>query len=142
MQLQLSDRQDAVACRPGDVRAALQAALDAEGADADLSVALVDDSQMRELNRRFLDRDEVTDVLAFPYSLEPGMVQGEIVANAELAAREAAGRPHRPIDELMLYLVHGLLHLLDYDDHTPQQRERMREREQQALRAAGYEAEF
>jgi probable rRNA maturation factor len=92
---------------------------------------------MSELNRRFLRRRGVTDVLAFPYETEGEVLSGEIVVNAEQAVREAAERAHSATDELMLYLVHGLLHLLGYEDQTPAGARRMRRREKAILEAAG-----
>ena len=100
-------------------------------------MALVGDAEMAVLNERFLGSDAVTDVLAFPYESEGKFINGEIVANAELAVRESAARPHGAADELMLYVVHGLLHLLGYDDDSPEATQRMRRREQDILRAAG-----
>ncbi len=120
----------------------LETALRMEGRDAELSVALVGDEEMTALNGRFLGRAEVTDVLAFPYSAEGEPLAGEVVVNAELAAREAAGRGHGAREELLLYLVHGLLHLLGYDDHSAPDRRRMRRREAEVLAAAGRKVEF
>jgi probable rRNA maturation factor len=97
---------------------------------------------MAALHQRFLGRRKVTDVLAFPYEATSALVSGEIVVNAELAVREAARRPHSAQDEVLLYVVHGLLHLLGYDDHKAADRRRMREREQAVLKAAGYEVRF
>lgn len=142
MVIEITDRQDVLKCPPQAVRRVLSEALRLEGRDAELSVALVGDGEMMELNSRYLGRAETTDVLAFPYGEDGDHIAGEIVVNAELAAREAAGRSHSAQDELMLYLVHGLLHLLGYDDHDPQATRRMRAREQAALKAAGRHAEF
>ena len=142
MQVEINNRQKAVECPARDVRQVLRLALTMEGRDAELSVALVGDGEIAALNERFLGRREVTDVLAFPYSGEGEALCGEIVVNAELAAREAAGRAHSAQDELMLYLVHGLLHLLGYDDHTAADARRMHRREGEVLAAAGRAVEF
>jgi probable rRNA maturation factor len=141
MRIEIANRQRSVQCPPKVVRKVLREALKLEGRDAELSVALVGDAEMTDLNRRFLGRDKVTDVLAFPYEDRGDAVVGEIVANAELAAREAAQRAHSAQDELMLYVVHGLLHLLGYDDHRLADRRRMREREQVILDSAGHAVE-
>jgi probable rRNA maturation factor len=142
VQVEISNRQKTVRCPVREIRRVLQLALGTEGRDAELSVALVGDHEMADLNARFLGRGEVTDVLAFPYSAEGGPLAGEIVVNAELAAREAAGRAHSAPDELLLYIVHGLLHLLGYDDHKAPDRRRMRRREAEVLEAAGRKVEF
>ena len=61
MRLEVSNRQTALKCRSADVRGILKRVLRAEGKDAQLSVALVDDQQMRRLNARFLGKDSTTD---------------------------------------------------------------------------------
>ena len=137
MQVEVCNRQSALECPAEAVREVIRLALEKEGRDAELSVALVGDAEMAVLNERFLGSDAVTDVLAFPYESEGKFINGEIVANAELAVRESASRPHGAADELMLYVVHGLLHLLGYDDDSPEATQRMRRREQDILRAAG-----
>ena len=137
MRIEVSSMQSAVACDMAAIRAIVRLALDAEGRDGEVDVALVCDGEMVELNRRYLGREGATDVLAFPYDDAEGLVCGEVVANAERAAREAEGRSHAAEDELLLYVVHGVLHLLGYDDLQPSDAERMRSREQEVLRAAG-----
>lgn len=108
-----------------------------------LSVAVVDDARIRQLNRRFCGRDEVTDVLSFPLSDDAGgPLSGEIVVSAEQAVAVACGRGADPVGELLLYTVHGALHLLGYDDHSPADTERMRAREQEVLSALGYPDAF
>jgi probable rRNA maturation factor len=102
-----------------------------------LSIALVDDRAIRRLHRDHLGLDSATDVLAFPLEGAPGGALGEVVASAETARREAAARGLAPADELLLYVVHGVLHLLGFDDHAPADRRRMRAAERKALRAAG-----
>jgi probable rRNA maturation factor len=102
-----------------------------------LSVALVDDRAIRRLHRDHMGLDSATDVLAFPLEGSPGGLLGEVVASAETARREAAARGVAPADELLLYVVHGVLHLLGFDDHAPSSRRRMRAAERRALRAAG-----
>jgi probable rRNA maturation factor len=151
VRVEINSRQRAVRLPAREVRRVLELALRLEGRDGELSVALVGDEEMTALNGRFLGMARVTDVLAFPYSAESGasdcsaagdVLAGEIVVNAELAAREAAGRSHGPQDELLLYLVHGLLHLLGYDDHKAVDRRRMRQREAEVLAAAERKAQF
>jgi probable rRNA maturation factor len=106
-----------------------------------LSLAIVDEEEMTELNRRFLGRREPTDVLSFPMrdEDESGMF-GEVVVCADVAAREAGRRRLAYDTELALYALHGLLHLLGYDDRTAPQRERMGKRENEILAAFGLAA--
>jgi len=106
-----------------------------------LSLAVVDEEEMTELNRRFLGRAEPTDVLSFPMQDEDesGMF-GEVVVCADVAAREAGRRRIAYDAELALYALHGLLHLIGYDDRTTAQRESIRKRENEILAAFGLTA--
>ncbi len=108
---------------------------------ASVGIAVVGDQQMRGLNRRFTGRRTATDCLSFDLSdgQRPGAERVfEIVVNAERAIREAAARGHRPQAELALYVSHGLLHQLGFDDLTPVQARRMHRMEDEILQGLGY----
>jgi probable rRNA maturation factor len=120
-------------CPRGALRRALSHTLRAERKRMDLSVAVVEARQMRALNRRHLGEEGVTDVLSF--SLGP---VGEIVLCACLAREEALWQGHPYRSELVLYAVHGLLHLLGYDDTTPPLSARMRRRQERILKDLGH----
>lgn len=116
---------------------------------ARVSVAVVDDAAIRQLNERHLDHDEATDVLAFdlrgetPQSVgSPSqvLVDGDIVVSVETARREADRRGHDVCAELALYAVHGTLHLLGHDDGDAERAARMHEIEDEILTALGYGA--
>mgnify|MGYP002639207539 CR=1 FL=1 len=84
-----------------------------------------------ELHARFLDDPSPTDVMAFPYGDED--LFGEILVNLDMAA-EQAGERHLPIQgEVELYVVHGALHLLGFDDHDDDTRAAMRTAESRVL---------
>jgi probable rRNA maturation factor len=106
--------------------------------EAEISLAFVDDPTIHQLNKRYLDHDEPTDVLSFPLS-DAGArkLQGELVIGAEVARAQAAERGHDERAELTLYVIHGLLHLCGYDDHETAVRQRMRQRERHYLRLLG-----
>lgn len=89
--------------------------LRAERADAnsEVSVALVDNEVMRDLNRRFRSLDEPTDVLAFELGSE-GELSGEVVIAPAVALEQAQEAQIPVTDEIEELLVHGLLHLLGY----------------------------
>ena len=104
-----------------------------------MSVLLTGDDMIRDLNRRYRGADAATDVLAFPQEEGEGasaeslpqageMLLGDVVISVEAAARQAAEQGHSLDRELGLLLVHGILHLLGWDDSTPRQRRRMMER--------------
>lgn len=103
---------------------------------AEISLAIVDDATIHQVNREHLQHDYPTDVISFRlddsdsdenFSIpvkSPGF-EGEIVISAETAARRAGEFDWSPGEEVVLYLVHGLLHLAGYDDRTPDDRRRM-----------------
>ncbi len=101
---------------------------------AKVSVALVDDKTMAGLNRRYLGRRGPTDVLAFPFDQGPaGKDLGEIVISVETARKVARRRKKSIKQEIYLYAVHGLLHLLGFDHKTPREAKEMRKKEIEAL---------
>lgn len=104
-----------------------------------VSLAVVDDPSIHDINRKFLDHDEPTDVISFALEEEPGYLEGEIVASADTARRTAAELGIAPADELLLYVIHGSLHLVGYDDLTPEPRTAMRAAERKYLAEFGLE---
>ena len=101
------------------------------GKRKNLSVAFVDNAEMRRINRQFLGHDYATDVLAFKLDDD---VFGEIVISTGVATREARRRKITVREELLRYLAHGILHLLGYDDGAPRARTRMWARQEMELR--------
>jgi probable rRNA maturation factor len=85
----------------------------------EISIAVVDDRSIHELNRQFLDHDYPTDVLSFPLVAAGNHLEGEIVVSVDTAAREAAEVGWSTEDELLLYVVHGALHLAGFADKDP-----------------------
>ena len=106
--------------------------------DAEISLAFVDNPTIHQLNKRYLNHDEPTDVLSFPLS-EPGAkrLAGELVIGAEVAQAQAQQRGHDVQAELALYVIHGLLHLCGYDDKTDDAAAEMRQRERHYLGESG-----
>ena len=131
----LTNRQTALPIDEAALTEQIERLVAAAGWKGELSVAIVDDAQIREINRHFLDHDYATDVLAFPLDDE----EGEIVLSAERALAEAAERGVEPLAELMLYVVHGLLHLMGYDDHAPESAGKMHRGSLRLLRDLGFE---
>ena len=106
---------------------------------AELSLALVDDREIQKLNARYRDKNEPTDVLAFPTgeALLPGMqVLGDVVISVE-KAEEQARRARKTLDqEMEKLLIHGILHLLGYDHERSRREARvMRRMEKKVSRA-------
>ena len=86
----------------------------------ELSLAIVGDRRMAELHERFMNVAGPTDVLTFPLDVDPRgrPLSGEVVVCLPEARRQAKRR-NVPVErELLLYALHGLLHLCGYDDRT------------------------
>ena len=92
---------------------------------------------MRRLNREYHGVDATTDVLAFPLE-GPSGPSGEIVVCAACAVRRARSRGLSPVTELLLYVVHGTLHLLGERDSCREGASRMRYLERAALGNVGH----
>jgi probable rRNA maturation factor len=96
-------------------------ALELEEEITDVSVAIVDDETMKNLNRKFRHTNRTTDVLTFPADdsyADPrknGKPLGDIVISIDQARRQAAGEKHSLSTEVRYLLVHGVLHALGYD---------------------------
>jgi probable rRNA maturation factor len=129
-----------------NLRTAVIATLHSEGVNyAEISVAIVSSTRMRQLNAQYLQHDYDTDVLSFCLETEEdlGFLLGQLIVSLDFAQRQcdALGQATRAVvplvHELALYLVHGSLHLVGYDDHEPEQREEMRRRERLILGPLG-----
>jgi probable rRNA maturation factor len=137
--ISIASPQEAVPIDRRRVREIVRAVLDGEGrADAEISLAFVGNPTIHQLNLRYLQHDEPTDVLSFPMS-DPSAkrLSGELVIGAEVAKAQAEERGHDVQAELALYVIHGLLHLCGYGDKSPQEEKEMRRRERQYLGQLG-----
>lgn len=104
---------------------------------AEISIAVVDDSEIHQLNQQYLEHDYPTDVLSFLLSEEEELLEGEIILSADTAAREAAEYGWPTSHEMCLYVIHGVLHLVGYDDGTRAERDAMQAREDRYLSELG-----
>lgn len=114
---------------------AARAVLEGEGVRAaKVVLAFVDNPHIHRLNKQFLDHDEPTDVLTFPYTdAKSKKLEGEVVIGYEIAEEYARDRGHKVELELLLYVIHGCLHLCGYDDTSDQTAAEMRKRERHYL---------
>lgn len=139
LKVHVTNRQRAVKVTAARLReAAIQAARCAGSPAGAVSVVAVGDRAMRALNRRFTGVDDTTDVLAFDLrggsAGDAHAVAGEVVVNAALAASRAARRRREAEHELLLYVVHGMLHLAGYGDKTAAEARAMRKAERAVMR--------
>jgi probable rRNA maturation factor len=103
-------------------------------AQAELSVLLVDEAAMEQLNRQWMDEAGPTDVLSFPMDelrpgreeedLQPGLL-GDVVLCPQVARRQARQAGHSNEEELLLLTTHGILHLLGFDHAEPEEEQEM-----------------
>ncbi|MBN2270548.1 MAG: rRNA maturation RNase YbeY [Sedimentisphaerales bacterium] len=105
-------------------------------AGATVSIAVVDDRRFVEVSSRFGGK-AVSDCLSFDLS-ENGQPHFELVVNGEAALREAGLRNHAGEAELALYITHGLLHNLGFDDATEAEARQMHQTEDEILQQLGY----
>ncbi|NQS89468.1 rRNA maturation RNase YbeY [Patescibacteria group bacterium] len=106
--------------------------------EKEISITLVSDNKIRQLNRKFHKVDSFTDVLAFPMEddfVSTKDILGDVVISPEVALRQA--KKHSFEDELALLVIHGVLHLLGYRDEKKKMREMMENRERRILKQMG-----
>ena len=126
------------------------------GTDVEMALMFVDEPTIAELNARFLGGDGPTDVLSFPLdeelppagrqpdqggrgpgspaeATEPPALLGDVIVCPSVAVRQAREHGVSADDEIALLVVHGVLHLLDYDHVEPDETAAMRRREQELL---------
>jgi len=94
-----------------------------------LSIVFVGTRRMRSVNKKYLNHDHVTDVLTF--DLGEGL--GEIIICPQVASVNARVHQTSTENEIILYVVHGILHLAGYDDHSPKDILQMRKMEKKLL---------
>ena len=101
---------------------------------AELSVVLVDEPAMEQLNRQWMEEEGPTDVLSFPMDElrpggededpQPGLL-GDVVLCPQVATRQARTAGHTGEEELLLLTTHGILHLLGFDHAEPEEEKEM-----------------
>jgi len=138
LDIQVTDQQAVLEIDPAVIRSAVERVLlDAKVRVARVSVAILDNQHIHQLNRTYLQHDYATDVLSFLFESEPAFVDGEIIVSAEMALQVAEEVGGEPAAELLLYVVHGALHLVGCDDVDAPGRAEMIRRETETLAALG-----
>lgn len=140
MIIEIADLQKHYEIKRSKIKRAVMEVLSREGKDARLSIAFVDNNEIKKLNKRYFDSDEVTDVISFPLSNNKNFLSGEIIVSVETAVDTAGERSISIEGEIILYIVHGILHLLGYDDDNERDAGIMHEEESKILKVLGYDA--
>ena len=104
-----------------------------------MALVLVNDSTMSELHRRYMNVRSLTDVLTFPIDVDARgkALTGEVYVCVPEARRRAKQHGTRAADEVLLYALHGMLHLCGFDDRTPAGFARMHRTEDRILTSIG-----
>ncbi len=108
---------------------------------ATINIVLTDDRKLVKLNGEFLRHRFTTDVLSFPLPEhdDQRLTEGEVYVNLDQARRQAKEYAVTPDAEIARLIVHGVLHLLGYDDRSSRQKARMTARENHYLRKMNYD---
>jgi len=129
MSISIQNRQKLLTVDVGRLRRSLKQLLKELGFnDGEVSLLLVDDDQIREINRGYLQRDRPTNVISFAMKegafgdLHPEIL-GDIILSVETAARDAIACDIDFMDEVEFLLIHGLLHLLGYNHENVENQE-------------------
>lgn len=123
------------------LRSLMAFALGEEGASSrwEISLLFTTDARIQQLHLEFMNLDSPTDIMTFPYesygvsSIESAARGGDIVISIETAATHAVDAGWNFADELQFLALHGLLHILGWDDGEPGQRAGMLARQVQLL---------
>jgi probable rRNA maturation factor len=98
------------------IKRAVETALKQEStAEASVSVTLLNDTRIRAMNRKYLEHDRVTDVIAFPLYERGEPPVGDVYIGYEQAERQAVDADVDLTEELARLAIHGTLHVLGYD---------------------------
>lgn len=141
--IEIADEQSDLALDHHRLQRAVRMVLEeAAVARARISLAVVDDPTIRRLHREYLDQDEPTDVLSFVLERGEDRLEGEVIVSGQTAKLAAARFGWAAEDELLLYVIHGTLHLIGCDDATLEQRAEMRRQERAHLSRFGLDPRY
>ncbi|GJQ58082.1 MAG: rRNA maturation RNase YbeY [Candidatus Scalindua sp. AMX11] len=138
MIVEIANLQNHYEIKKDQVKKAIREFLKREGRDAKLSIAFVDNNEIKKVHQRFLSSDEITDVISFPLGGESGSVNGEVVVSVETALEVANSKQSSVEGEIILYVIHGILHLLGFDDNNRINSRIMHKKEVEVLSFLGY----
>ena len=138
MKVEIANLQKHYKIKDNKIKQVVKEVLGKKSSSAKLSFAFVDNNEIKRLNKKYFDSDDVTDVIAFPLDNHKNALNGEIVVSVETAVDTADKENVDAEGEIILYVVHGLLHLLGYSDVNREDAIIMHEKESMILKALGY----
>ena len=143
MTIEVVNRQKRIPINPPQLTRAVKNLLRLEGfRKVQLSIVFVTDRKIKSLNQKYLNHPYPTDVLSFDYrapAKRAREISGEIIISTDTAQRNAVSHQTTGLQEIMRYVIHGVLHLLGFDDHAQRDIEKMRRKENQWMRLLKYD---
>ncbi len=134
IQVDIANQQSSLSIDEPTLVTAIRSILEEVGVErGEISLAVVDDPEMHRLNREYLRHDYPTDVLSFMLEQEDHRLDGQLIVSSDTARTNAAEYGWAAESELLLYVIHGTLHLVGYEDDTPEAKNRMRDAERRHL---------
>lgn len=107
--------------------------LDFNATAASINFIFCTDEHLLDINQKYLNHDYYTDIITFPYQQYPQPLEAEIYISIDRVKENARHLGVAFHDELLRVIIHGVLHLLGFDDHSTEDIARMREMEDQCL---------
>jgi len=99
----------------------------------ELMYVFCDDAYLIEVNKNFLNHNTFTDIITFPTSTDPKILSGQIFISIQRVRENSESLGTKFEDEFARVLIHGVLHLMGYDDHTDEEKKTMRLKEDKSL---------
>lgn len=135
MRLNLKNKQKRIKFNQKILRQIILAVLHSEKIrkPTEINLLLTDDREIKQVNRKYLGRSSPTDVIAFDISEDKKKISADIVISTDTAVRNAKIYRTTPVYELYLYVAHGILHILGYDDNGGKKQKIMQKKAQKLL---------
>ncbi len=99
----------------------------------DLMYVFCDDTYLLEVNKKFLGHNTFTDIITFPTSTDPKILSGQIFISIQRVRENSESLGTDFEDEFARVLIHGVLHLMGYNDHSEEEKRAMRLKEDKSL---------
>ncbi len=138
MKIEIANLQKHYKIKDNKIKQVVKEVLGKKSSSAKLSIAFVDNNEIKRLNKIYFGSNEITDVIAFPLNNHKSALNGEIVVSVETAVDTAVKENVDVEGEIVLYVVHGMLHLMGYRDGNRNDAEIMHEKESTILKTLGY----
>ncbi len=138
MKVEIANLQKYYKIKDSKIKQVVKETLGKKSGSAKLSIAFVDNNEIKRLNKIYFGLNDITDVIAFPLNNHKNALNGEIVVSVETAVDTAVKENVDVEGEIVLYVVHGMLHLLGYRDENKDDAKIMHEKESSILKSLGY----